>query len=53
MTAVLVAFLYSLSFFPVVNKTIRLLIRKTSRHCLQKVEAMRMLRLLFVGEQRF
>ena len=53
LTAVLVAFLYSLSFFSVVNKTTRLLIRKTSRHCLQKVEAMRMLRLLFVGEQRF
>ena len=27
--------------------------RKTSRHCLQKVEAMRMPRLLFAGEQRF
>ncbi len=54
LTAVLVAFMYSLSFFPVVNKTTRLLIVQEDEPPLfTKVEAMRMLRLLFVGEQRF
>ncbi len=48
------SFFDSLSFFPVINKTTRLLIIQENEPPLfTKVEAMRMLRLLFVGEQRF